>query len=83
MSDDGKPRKFTTHEQGLVDEVLRHDGYALLMEYLQAESAMTINALARKQTSWEDTNYLRGVLAGLERFFPQRIQQHYTQSEKP
>lgn len=74
-------RSFTPYEQGLVEEVLQSDGYALVLEYVRAHAARLTNALARDLT-WDETLKARGELQGLSHFAPDSIRRHY-QSEKP
>jgi hypothetical protein len=76
-----RSRSFTETEQALVEEVLRSDGYALVLEYVRAHAARLTNALAGDM-DWEKTLKARGELHGLAHFAPDQIRRHY-QSEKP
>jgi hypothetical protein len=76
-----KARSFNQHEQALVEEVLNHDGYVLILEYVRAHAARLTNALA-SDIDWDRTLKARGELQGLAHFAPDQIRRHY-QSEKP
>jgi hypothetical protein len=69
--------KFTEAEAALVEEVLRHDGFELLMRRSLEERDRIIGALARQGTDWDETNRLRGELKGLAHFTAEAIRKAY------
>lgn len=78
--------RWTKGQASLVERLIYEDSYKLLLDRLTDLENRAISRLAGKGCDWEETNYLRGKIAGLAEFHPETIMREVEKSrdsEKP
>lgn len=66
-----------------IEETLDSNGYAVLVDYIQAHAARATTVLTQSNTDWDQTNRLRGKLAGIGLLLPDEIRKQYPKSDNP
>ena len=78
--------KWTPGQASIVERMVADDAYQLLLERSVELENRANHKLGQQATSWEETQYLRGKLAGLREFHPEVIMREVAksrESEKP